>query len=114
MDTDIKIAKLEKQLSDSMMIVSGQLQQVNIFLNQIAQGVASQDIILGAIRNILVSKGLLNDKEIEEKAEELVALIKLKEEAKKSGLGGEVLKMGQGFKESETSAHPPEAFIFGN
>lgn len=121
MDPNIKIAQVEQQLNDSLKIISKQMSQVNESLIRIAEGVTSQDIVLGALRYLLVDKGILADAEIENKAKELIALIRQKEqEAKKEErvsrtvtVDDEVTKMGMDFAKAENQSHPPEAYFFG-
>lgn len=115
MDPNIKIAQVEKHLNESLLIISQQMAQVNESLLKIAEGVTSQDLVLGALRFLLVQKGLLDDKDIEAKMKELIALIRQKHEAKKKPqtVESEVESMGKKFKESDTPEHPPEAFFFG-
>ncbi len=117
MDPNIKIAQVEKHLNDSLLIISQQMSQVNESLIKIAEGVTSQDLVLGALRYLLVQQGVLQDAEIEVKIKELIALIRQKQEAKKEvrpqTVESEVESMGKKFKSSENPDHPTEAFFFG-
>jgi len=118
MDTEIKIAQVERHLNDSLLIISQQMSQINESLLKIAEGVTAQDVILGALRYLMVEKGIVADEEVERKAKELVALINQKQQAKKKPpqpftVEGEVAKMGMEFAKSDSKEHPPEAFFFG-
>lgn len=115
MNVELKVAQVEKHLNESLQIISTQMSQVNESLLKIAEGVTSQDLVLGALRYLLVEKGLLNDEEIETKMKELIALIRQKQEAKKEPqtLESEVLKMGTEFANSDTEDFPKDAFYFG-
>lgn len=117
MDPNIKIAQVEKHLNDSLLIISQQMSQVNESLMRIAEGVTSQDLVLGALRFLLVEQGVLQDKDIEAKMKELIALIRQKQEAKKEPkpqtVESEVEAMGKKFSTSDNKEHPDEAFFFG-
>ena len=117
MDPNIKIAQVEKHLNDSLLIISQQMSQINESLLKIAEGVTSQDLVLGALRYLLVQQGVLEDKDIESKMKELIALIRQKQEAKKEvrpqTVESEVESMGKKFKASAIPNHPEEAFFFG-
>jgi len=118
MDVEIKVAQLERHLNDSLQIISKQMSQVNESLVKIAEGVTAQDVILGALRYLMVEKGIVADEEVERKAKELIALINQKQQAKKRPpqpvtVEDEVAKMGMDFAKADSKEHPPEAFFFG-
>ena len=111
-DLEARMAAMEKVQADGIDWLVKEIQVLFRNDNVVGEAIENHDTTIAAIRALLVAKGILTDKEIDEKRVEIDGIRSSAQEQR--GRVSELQVLGEAAEAAGKEGHPPEAFIFGS